>query len=146
MLGWTIIRFVWLKYRWRHVCILSLMSCVIPIAAYLMVGLCLLFSTSSHKVLCPPYVCDVHKMGSIWASASFFLFYIPIVITGDGLDRIKRSNTRYSTALNPWTCKEAESGSCTVRGRAWSLPLTPICLLSCFSTSLWLIVLVEGLV
>ncbi len=44
--------FPWLQCSWRHVCILSLMSCVIPTAAYPMVGLCLLFSTSNHKVLC----------------------------------------------------------------------------------------------
>jgi hypothetical protein len=53
---------------WRPVCILSLTSCVIPTAAYPMVGHCLLCLTSSHKVGCSqsPILCLMHA--KVWSN------------------------------------------------------------------------------
>ncbi len=80
-------------------CILSLMSCVIPTAAYLMVGHCHHFSTSNHKVVYAPS--PLYFDLGISGFAGLLLFHMLMTeMTLDGMDRIERGNTRYSAAPN----------------------------------------------
>jgi hypothetical protein len=93
---------------WRPVCILSLTSCVIPTAAYPMVGHCLLCLTSSHKVGCSqsPNLSLMHA--KVWSNGlllfhtlTMWLWMVWTELKGATPDILQRLIPEHARKQNP---------------------------------------------